>query len=95
MVKNSQILDYFGGTKKISEHLCKIVAGLFNRVIIQSGSTFSQVSFFSKDVAKEVTRELAKLVGCNTSLSQGIFDCFMELDPEIFFFQQAKLAVSK
>ncbi len=93
---NNNILDIFILliNYNIAVIFCSEWAGLFNRAIIQSGTSWSPNTFYSKDVARSLAKELAHQVGCKNSSSQLMLDCFLTLEPEIFPQKQDVMYVS-
>ncbi|KAK7602467.1 hypothetical protein V9T40_008056 [Parthenolecanium corni] len=80
----------------ISAHLqtlSPMSKGLYNRVILQSGTGFCTESFFDKDVTRSIAKEVAQRVGCNSTTSQEMLDCFLNLQPDVFAIVQEDLFV--
>lgn len=68
--------------------------GLFNRVIIQSGSGIAQISFFDKHVSKNMAMDFARRVGCSSNSSEEMLNCFLTLKAETFPLIQDEIRVS-
>ncbi|XP_065216347.1 esterase FE4-like isoform X2 [Planococcus citri] len=59
--------------------------GLFQQVIIQSGSGFCSLSYWGPDVARAIAKEFAIKAGCpSVASSQDMYECFMNLNADLF-----------
>ncbi len=60
-----------------------------------SGSGFSQGSYFDPDTALTSSKDLAKIVGCETDTSHQILDCLMKVKAEKLPVAQEELYVNR
>lgn len=68
-------------------------AGLFQQVILQSGTGYCSLGFWDKQVARSITKELARLLNCSTESSEVMLRCFMGLDASALILGSEKLYV--
>ncbi|KAK7574419.1 hypothetical protein V9T40_011610 [Parthenolecanium corni] len=73
--------------------LSPVSAGLFNRVIIQSGVGDSVVGFFDKEVSRAVGVEFAHKIGCKHKSSKKILQCLLKQDANAFPFIQEQMFI--
>lgn len=70
-------------------------AGLFQQVIIQSGTGYCSLGYWDKQVAASIAKELAKVLNCSTESSEEMLSCFMGLDASEFALGAEALYVSQ